>query len=344
MLQLVEVDSVQQAEANTKRNAVYASSNWAGAILNAPPAGQTWRGITGTFKVPTPAAPAAASSGTYSASIWTGIDGATHGNAILQAGIDVTVAVAGGKSTPSFSAWYEWYPSDSVVIDPSQFFVKAGDTVNLTITTSDPSKGTIILHNTSSGKSFTQAVNSPSPTNNLAGQNVEWIVEDYLANNELVPFADFGAVNFTGCYAKTHTQLVGTTNAQIINIQDGQTGVDIPGDNEVNIAYQPASPDQPQASESPSPPSSQPTSTAMIASSATPASLSLNVQTKTTQTTVVKEERTTVSPTNVPTNIPTTVPANHFSGAGAQRGWAGGAGHARGEWKGEQGGGWSEHY
>lgn len=74
----------------------------------------------------------------------------------------------------------------------------------------------------------------------LGGQNAEWIVEDYQQNNALVPFADFGTVNFTACVAKSQTKSVGTSNATIINLKSGQTvhtDVIIPSDTQVNVQY-----------------------------------------------------------------------------------------------------------
>jgi hypothetical protein len=78
-------------------NYVQYSNNWAGAVLTAPPSGQTFNAVSGQFTVPTASAPSG-ESGTYSTSIWVGIDGDTYGNAILQSGIDVTVNPDGSQS------------------------------------------------------------------------------------------------------------------------------------------------------------------------------------------------------------------------------------------------------
>ncbi len=84
------------------------SSNWAGAVLTAPPAGTTFNAVSGQFTVPTPSLPSGSSSGTYAAAVWVGIDGDTYQNSILQAGIDVTVTKSGSRSTVSYDSWYEW--------------------------------------------------------------------------------------------------------------------------------------------------------------------------------------------------------------------------------------------
>ncbi len=84
------------------------SSNWAGAVLTAPPSGTTFNAVSGQFTVPTPKLPSSSASGTYAASVWVGIDGDTYQNSILQAGIDVTITKSGSKSTISYDSWYEW--------------------------------------------------------------------------------------------------------------------------------------------------------------------------------------------------------------------------------------------
>src|ERR1700761_3399123 len=88
--------------------AVQFSSNWAGAVITAPPAGQKFTTVSGRFNVPTPSRPAGAGAGSYSASAWVGIDGDTAGNSILQSGIDFTISSSGAIS---YQAWYEWFPN-----------------------------------------------------------------------------------------------------------------------------------------------------------------------------------------------------------------------------------------
>lgn len=137
-------DGTLAVEAGNRTNVEY-SSNWSGAVLTAPPPGETFSSVVGTFNVPAPKAPAGATSGTYSASIWAGIDGDTYQNAILQAGVDITVTKSGSKSTLSYDSWYEWFPNYAITIPASQFSFKANDIITVTITSQTSSKGTIIL-------------------------------------------------------------------------------------------------------------------------------------------------------------------------------------------------------
>jgi hypothetical protein len=211
------------------------SSNWAGAILTAPPAGETFNAVSGQLVVPTPAAPAGGRNGDYSAAIWVGIDGDTYGNAIWQAGIDVSIS--GGQV--SFDAWYEWYPNPSV--DINDFSFSAGDTISITVSSSSNSKGSVVFENSSTGQSVTKSASAPTSSAVLGGENAEWIVEDYDVGGSQVAFANFGTVLFTDAVASTSSQTLGTDGATIVEIKDSNgnilTDVTLPSSSEVLIVY-----------------------------------------------------------------------------------------------------------
>lgn len=214
------------------------SSNWAGAVLTAPPAGSTFTSVSAQFVVPQPSAPG---TGTYSASIWVGIDGDTYQNSILQAGVDVTVTKRGSTSTYSYDSWYEWYPAYAVDFSTSAFSFTAGDTISVSVTSSSSTKGTVVLTNERTGESVTQTVSASSSTYVLGGQNAEWIVEDYEENGSLVPFADFGTVDFTNAVAKTSSGVSeGPAGATIIEIKSSSgtvlTDVSV-GSSSVEVVY-----------------------------------------------------------------------------------------------------------
>lgn len=211
------------------------SSNWAGAVLTAPPAGETFNSVSAQFVVPSPSVPSGGGDGDYSAAAWVGIDGDTYGNAIWQSGVDFTVS--GGEV--SFDAWYEWFPGPSV--DISDFSFSAGDTISITVSSSDDSDGSVILENVSTGQSITEYASAPSPDAVLGGQNAEWIVEDFDVGGSQVPFADFGTVLFTNAVASTSSQSVGTDGASIIDIKASNgkilTDVTLPSSSQVRVVY-----------------------------------------------------------------------------------------------------------
>uniref|UniRef100_A0ABR3THI5 Aspergillopepsin n=1 Tax=Diplodia intermedia TaxID=856260 RepID=A0ABR3THI5_9PEZI len=208
------------------------SSNWSGAVYEEPPSG-TFTAVAATITVPVPTATAA---GTYSASAWVGIDGDTCGTAILQTGVDFTATKSGSRTTYSYDAWYEWYPD--YAYDFSSFSISAGDVIAMSVTSSSSTSGVALLENLTTGKSVSKSITSSSA---LCGENAEWIVEDFESNGELVAFADFGTVLFTGASADTTTETIGTSDATLIDIRQGGTvltSASIPSDSEVEVTYE----------------------------------------------------------------------------------------------------------
>ncbi|KAF4622679.1 hypothetical protein G7Y89_g14348 [Cudoniella acicularis] len=210
-------------DVSTNNSHVEYSSNWAGAVLTAPPAGTTFNAVSARFVVPTPTG----SDG--SAAAWVGIDGDTYSNAILQTGIDFTIS--GGEV--SYDAWYEWYPD--YAYDFSGISISAGDTIAVSVTSSSSTSGNAVIENISTGQTVTQSLTSSYA---LGGQNAEWIVEDYEENGGLVTFADFGTVTFTNAVAKYSSGgSEGPSGATIIDIEQNSvlTSVTIPSSSEVVV-------------------------------------------------------------------------------------------------------------
>ncbi|PPQ86922.1 hypothetical protein CVT25_009808 [Psilocybe cyanescens] len=206
---LIRADPSKILEAGvvpTNNSHVEFSSNWSGAVLESPPAGQTFTTVTGTFVVPTP-------KGNGAASAWVGIDGDTAQASILQSGVDFTVT----NGRVSYQAWFEWFPN--FAIDFSNFPISAGQSITVTVHSTSKTTGTVVLTNGSTGKSITQSVSAPSASAALAGQNAEWIVEDFEEGGSLVTLTNFGSVTFTSASASTASQSVGVTGATIIDMQ-----------------------------------------------------------------------------------------------------------------------------
>ncbi|MCJ1241241.1 hypothetical protein MMC14_009245 [Varicellaria rhodocarpa] len=229
--------TIEEGPLDDNATHVQYSSNWAGAVLTAPPAGQTFNAVSAQFTVPTPSVPSGgSSSGSYSASAWVGIDGDTYGAAILQSGIDFTIS--GGRV--SYDAWYEWYPN--YAIDFSGMTMSAGNVISVSVTSTSASAGNVVLENLSTGKTVTQKLSAPSSSSHLGGQNAEWIVEDYESGSSLVSLANFGTVTFTNCVAKTNSESLGTSGATIIEIESSSnqvlTGVSVPSSSQVKVVYQ----------------------------------------------------------------------------------------------------------
>ncbi|KAF5391596.1 hypothetical protein D9757_002547 [Collybiopsis confluens] len=190
------------------------SSNWAGAILIASTA--TYKSVTGTFTVPTPKS--TGGSAEQCATAWVGIDGDTCDTAILQTGVDFCVT----GSSVEFDGWYEFFPGkrSAASFDFSGISFSAGDSVTLTATVASATSGTLTIKNNSKGQTVSKAVTSSAK---LCQTNAEWIVEDFEecegSSCSLVPFANFGTVQFTGASATTASGTLTPAGATIIDIE-----------------------------------------------------------------------------------------------------------------------------
>lgn len=235
---LTEASANARTEALEAGNATHVtleSTNWAGAILTAPPAGQTFNAVSASFTVPTPSKPAGVSGSSFAASAWVGIDGDTAQNAILQTGVDFNLASSGSVS---FDAWFEWFPLDST--DFTGIPIKAGDVIAISVVASSSSEGTATIENTSTGVTVSKVISAPDTAAHLQGQNAEWIVEDFEEGDSLVPFADFGTVVFTNTVAKTEAETVALSGASPIILVSSSdkalTSVSISG-SDVTVSY-----------------------------------------------------------------------------------------------------------
>lgn len=74
----------------------------------------------------------------------------------------------------------------------------------------------------------------------LAGQNAEWIVEDFEEGSSLVTLTNFGSVTFTGASASTASSSVGLTGATIINMEQNSvvlTSVSVGSSSSVTVTH-----------------------------------------------------------------------------------------------------------
>ncbi|UNI21281.1 hypothetical protein JDV02_007283 [Purpureocillium takamizusanense] len=176
------------------------SDNWAGAV-------QTDSGFTkvvGTITVPKVSSGGDAHA---AAAAWVGIDGDSCDRAILQTGIDF-------YADGSFDAWYEWIPDGSFAF--SDFGMSVGDKIRMMVEARSSTSGVATLENLSTGaKASHDFTNPPSK---LCEENAEWIVEDFVTDGKLVPFADFGSITFTDARAEGSSGTVTPAGAEIYDI------------------------------------------------------------------------------------------------------------------------------
>ena len=189
-----------------RRNTTYPqySTNWAGAVQ----IGTGFTLVSGTITVPS----VNTGDANAAASAWVGIDGDTCQTAILQTGVSF-------YGDGSFDAWYEWIPDYSYSF--SNFAMKAGDQIRMTVDATSKKTGVATLENLSTGKTVSHTFKTTPST--LCETNAEWIVEDFESGSELVPFADFGSVTFTDAYATGSSGTVTPQGATIIDIKQSGT-------------------------------------------------------------------------------------------------------------------------
>jgi len=154
------------------------STNWSGyAVL-----GSSFTSAKASWTVPT----ATCSSGDQYAAFWVGLDGYSS-STVEQTGTDSDCV---GK-TPSYYAWYEFYPNPSYEI--STLKIKPGDHMSASVVYSS-SKFTITIEDVTTGKTYTKS----STVSGAARSSAEWIAEApcCTARGGILPLADFGTVLF----------------------------------------------------------------------------------------------------------------------------------------------------
>jgi hypothetical protein len=158
------------------------------------------------------------------ASFWVGIDGWTS-NTVEQIGTDSDcVSPATGKgNTPSYYAWFEFYPQSAYYIgNPSNNFkgysVVAGDSISAEVSASGNGSFTVTITDTpKSGEPWTFTTTSRVP--GAKQSSAEWIAEApcCLKNGDVLPlsnfaFADYGS-EFTGNAETSMATVQGVTGA-----------------------------------------------------------------------------------------------------------------------------------
>lgn len=153
------------------------STNWSGYAVTAPKGSVA--DVMGSWVVP---AVTCSSGSTAYSSFWVGIDGYSS-STVEQVGTDSDCQ--GG--TPTYYAWYEFYPKPSFQV--TSLAVRPGDTVTAEVRYSGGSF-TVTMTVNSQSFSKTQRVNSAQRS------SAEWIAEAPSSGGSILPLADFGTVFF----------------------------------------------------------------------------------------------------------------------------------------------------
>jgi hypothetical protein len=168
------------------------STNWSGYAVE----GSSFTKALGSWTIPT--VNCSETPNTYS-SFWVGIDGWTS-DTVEQTGTDSDC----DGTTPSYYAWYEFYPNPSILI--SSVPVSPGNQMSASVTYSG-SEFTITITNETTGKSYSKS----SRVRGAARSSAEWIAEAPCCTNSggILPLSDFGTVDF----GQDYTGVSGTNDA-----------------------------------------------------------------------------------------------------------------------------------
>jgi hypothetical protein len=158
------------------------STNWSGYATT----GSKYTDVKGTWKEPT--ASCTAGQTAYS-SFWVGIDGDTT-NTVEQTGTDADCS----SGTPTYYAWYEMYPKFPVNLSNP---VSPGDSLTAEVSTNGSGSFTLTITDTNQHWTFTTKQSSKKARMGSA----EWIAEAPSGSGGVLPLANFGTVNFSGCTA-----------------------------------------------------------------------------------------------------------------------------------------------
>ena len=160
------------------------STNWSGYAVT----GSSFTSAKGSWTVPS--VNCAKTPNTYS-SFWVGIDGWTS-STVEQTGTDSDC----NGSSPSYYAWYEFYPKGSVNI--SSITVVPGDQMSAAVTYSG-SEFTITITNETTGKTYSKS----SKVSGAKRTSAEWIAEAPCCTRGggILPLADFRTVYFGQDYS-----------------------------------------------------------------------------------------------------------------------------------------------
>lgn len=111
------------------------------------------------------------------------------------------------NGTPTYYAWYEFYPQPSYYAGKLTN-LSPGDVMTASVTYNTTSnRFTAVITDTTKNLSYTATFSPTRQTGTPARSSAEWIAEAPSTGNKILPLADFNVINFGPDYAgQTYTQ------------------------------------------------------------------------------------------------------------------------------------------
>src|ERR1700742_2705435 len=181
---------VAGSRAAAQNQTVVQSSNWSGYAATS--SGAAFTGVTATWTQPA----ATCTGGQQYSAFWAGLDGYSS-NTVEQTGTEVDCS----GTTPSYSAWYEFYPGSAVTWPTSTSAVKPNHQYTASVTYSAATGSTVTLKDDTAGWIATQA----QQVAGAARFSAEVIAEApcCTAGGGILPLTNFGTVSFTNAEVST---------------------------------------------------------------------------------------------------------------------------------------------
>jgi hypothetical protein len=197
-----------------RRRGLASSRNWSGGCL-VPHGGHRFRQVVSIWRVPGAELPPALSGATpvdgeYACSTWVGLDGyRRHAGSLPQIGTVVQLEVAGGISTVTHAAWFQWWVRnmdfEPIIID--NLPVAKGNSILGMVNVVSPQEVWFLMLNLDQGAFTAFGMHAPVPTEPVRGTTAEWITErpTRLKSDVLYPLPDYGRISFKPCLARSAT-------------------------------------------------------------------------------------------------------------------------------------------
>ncbi|CAI7640666.1 unnamed protein product [Penicillium bialowiezense] len=187
----------------------------AGAFLN----GTDFKAITAQFTVPTIKLLADVRLDWQEcAAAWVSLDPLFCPFGAVQTG--VIVCISGTNVT--YYVWSEWNHCHTM----DDLSIGTDDIVRITMNTTTPSTGTVIVENISNGKIATQEFAGDSARGSLCSSYAEIILEEYLDGSYLIPIVELGSFMFFNLHTDHQRQTWWTTERNNSRYQTRQESLD----------------------------------------------------------------------------------------------------------------------
>jgi hypothetical protein len=167
------------------------SANWAGYVVTG--ASTSYTSVTGTWTQPS--ITCGATDAGASSAFWIGLGGYyTSSQSLEQIGTSADCSATTGK--PTYYAWYELVPQDSVTI--SAFPISPGDTITTSVNVVGGGSSVLLqVKNRTKHKTFTKTL----PFASIDSSSAEWVAEAPSACNShrcrQLSLSNFGSIQFT---------------------------------------------------------------------------------------------------------------------------------------------------